>query len=92
MDMGRRTTSHEQRVAIGELARAGKTDREIGQMLSLRRSVVRKWRRRGQGKGMGRRNRNVLEPDERLYDAPTVQSMWSPGQRPGTGWAEWMQP
>lgn len=48
MDVGRRTTSYEQRVAIGELARSGRTDPEIAQALKLSVSVVRKWRRRGQ--------------------------------------------
>jgi hypothetical protein len=53
MDIGARTTSYEQRVTIGELARGGRTDREIGQALGLSRSVVRKWRRRGQAGAAG---------------------------------------
>jgi len=47
MNHGPQPTSFEQRVAIGELAQAGKTDAQIAQGLGLSQSVVRKWRRRG---------------------------------------------
>src|SRR5258706_8933801 len=48
MNQGPRPTSFEQRVAIGELAQAGRTDAQTAQALGLSTSVVRKWRRRGQ--------------------------------------------
>lgn len=48
MNHGPQPTSFEQRVAIGELAQAGRTDAQTAQALGLSVSVVRKWRRRGQ--------------------------------------------
>ena len=48
MNHGPQPTSFEKRVAIGELAQAGRTDAQTAQALGLSVSVVRKWRRRGQ--------------------------------------------
>jgi transposase InsO family protein len=95
MEIGRRATSYEQRVAIGELAHAGRTDREIGQMLRLSPSVVRKWRRRGKlGAGglishMGRPARGPLGSWAAAVPAKLVQLRTAhPGWGPLTLQAE----
>jgi transposase len=44
-------TSYEERVAIGQSWKAGKTDRQIAQDLQRPVSTIRKWRRRFQREG-----------------------------------------
>ncbi len=50
--MAMRTTTLEERMMILNLAQAGHSDREIAQRLGWKLPTVRKWRRRGQRKGL----------------------------------------
>lgn len=99
MDLGRRTTSFEQRVAISELAQAGQTDAQVAGTLHLSVSVVRKWRRRARAgragllSQLGRPARGALSS----YAAPIRETLQTlrrehPGWGPLTLQAELARP